>query len=430
LKFQLKPKQQEFVSAIEQFPAYIAAIGTGKTTALINRSMILSTVPNSLGVIVRKNFVDLRDSTMRDFELYTGLTISKDTKEVRLPNNSIIMFRHGDELPVLKNLNLAWFGIEQAEEFNDSNSWDMLTMRLRRAVPFRTGFLIANADGHNWVWKKWVENGAPKNHRCTQATTYEFQDILPPDYIKNLEANLPKKLFNRYVMNSHEEFEGLVYDEYLESRDTIEPFTIPKDWERGFVLDHGFRNPTAVLFYAIDYDGNVFIYNEHYKRELPISEHARIIKTLTDKTTGYADPSIFNKTMSRGSYMYSIADEYSEFGITLNPALRSAEDASIARVNEFFKAGRIKIFKNNINTIKEVGNWKWKEMRPGVSLNLKEEPEDKDNHACDALKYLISSRFSKTENPKEKIKVDSLEYYDNHLQQIKLRQERNSSPVW
>src|SRR3990167_3161391 len=112
------------------------------------------------------------------------------------------MFRHGDELPVLKNLNLGWFAIEQAEEFSDSLPWDMLIQRLRRQVPFRSGFLIANANGHNWVWDKWIKNGAAENHRTIQATTYDFADILPKDYIKNLEKNLPVRMFNMYVMNS------------------------------------------------------------------------------------------------------------------------------------------------------------------------------------------------------------------------------------
>ena len=390
MKFKLTTKQAEFIGCAEHFPAYIGAVGTGKSTSLIIKALFHSQEsPKNLGVIVRKNFTDLRDSTIKDFELYTGFKVSEQKKECVLPNGSSILFRHGDELPVLKNLNLGFFGIEQAEEFADDTPWQFLKMRLRRDCKFRTGFIVANTNGHNWIYDLWKKNGSPKDHQLIEATTHEHKHILPADYFTTLET-LPKKLYNRYVMNSWEEAEGLVYDEYLESRDVIEPFTIPEQWEKGFCLDHGFRNPTAILWYAIDYDGNIFFYDEHYKRETPISQHAEEIKKR-GILAGIADPSIFNKTMSRNDYMYSIADEYQEHGINLRAALKSKEDASIARVNEFFKAGKIKIFKNLVNTIQEVGNWKWKEVKPG--LNAKEEPQDLNNHACDAIKYTISSRF-------------------------------------
>ena len=151
MQFKLKPQQFEFIGAPEQFVAYVAGIGTGKTTALIAKAMFhAQESPNNLGLIVRKNFVDLRDSTIRDFEDYTGIKVNRETKEAKLSNGSVIMFRHGDELPVLKNLNLGFFGFEQAEEFGDSLPWDMLMQRLRRNVKFRTGFLIAIANDRDW----------------------------------------------------------------------------------------------------------------------------------------------------------------------------------------------------------------------------------------------------------------------------------------
>lgn len=371
---------------------------------------------NNLCLIVRKNFVDLRDSTMKDFRDYTGLSINEDKKEAFVPQTkSTVMFRHGDELPVLKNLNLGCYGIEQAEEFGDSTAWDMLLQRLRRDVKFRTGFLIANANGHNWIYNKWVKNGAPKNHLLIEATTYDFKDILPADYIENLEANLPAKMFRRYVLNSHEEAEGLVFDEFLESSHVVEPFDIPDSWERGFVLDHGFRNPTAVLYYAIDHDGNVIIYDEHYEREKPVSHHAECIKGKMARPTGYADPSIFSKTQSKGNYIFSIADEYQEHGVTLIPALREEENAAISRVNEFFKAGRIKVFRTCSNFIHEISNWKWEAPKAGNTLNLKERPQDKDNHLMDGLKYLIQSRFSAPIKKEPEAPRNSAAHYINHL---------------
>ena len=380
--FKLKKPQVEFIGSCDQFVSYVGGIGTGKSLSLISKALFHSQeTPGNLGVIVRKNFTDLRNSTIRDFETYTGVKVNESTHEAKLPNGSSILFIHGDVLDSLKNINCGFFGIEQAEEFPDSTTWDFLVMRLRRQCKFRSGFLIANANGHNWVYKKFIAEKRP-NHSCIQAKTHDFADILPPDYIKNLETTLPERLYRRYVLNSHEVTEGLVYDEYSEDRNLEDDIIVPDTWEKGFVLDHGFRNPTAVLWYAIDHDGNIWLYDEHYERERPVSHHARcILERGLD--SGICDPSVLNQTQSKGSQILSIADEYREYGVTLTPALREEEYARIARVNEFFRSGRIKVCRKMRHFREEIAAWKWREVKPSqANLNLPEVPEDRDNHLC------------------------------------------------
>lgn len=426
--FNLKRPQIDFIGAPEQFAAYVGAIGTGKSTSLISKALLHShETKGNLGVIVRKNFTDLRNSTIRDFETYTGVKVNESTHEAKLPNGSSILFIHGDVLDSLKNINCGFFGIEQAEEFSDSTTWDFLVMRLRRQCKFRSGFLIANANGHNWIWKKFIKDGCPPNHKLVEAVTADFADILPPDYLTNLKATLPDRLYRRYVLNSHDEMAGLVYDEYHEDVHLIQPFEVPVDWERGFILDHGYRNPTAVLWYAIDHDGNVVLYDEHYKTETPISDHAQAIKDrgLTD---GYADPSIFAQTQQKQGKVYSIADEYQDFGVTLMSAIREEEKAALSRVNEMFKAKKIKVMSHLTNFREEIGGWKWKE--PSATkrdMNLPEEPEDKNNHLMDCLKYLIQSRFPASEIKKDKPGRYSLEWMESREEFIKQQRKRRAA---
>lgn len=429
MKFKLRKQQTQFVGAEEQFTAYIGGIGTGKTTALIAKALFHSwESPGNLGVIVRKNFTDLRTSTIKDFTEYTGIKVNEQNHEAKLPNGSTILFIHGDVLESLKNINAGFIGIEQADDFGDSSAWDMLIQRLRRQVKFRTGFLIANANGHNWVYDKFVKpmlDGKHRpNHLCVQATTYDFKDILPPDYIPNLEANLPARMFKRFVMNSHEIAEGRVYDEYDEEKHVVEPFEIPETWEKGFCLDHGFRNPTAVIWYAIDYDGNLIFYDEYYQTEKPISHHAEQIKT-GKLCNGIADPSIFSKTQSKGLSVYSIADEYREYGVNLSPATKEVEIAAIARVNEFFKSGKVKIFRTLTSLRHECANWKWKPIKPGNDpKNITEEPEDYANHGADCVKYVIQTRYANSVKPVPKPERYSLAYYDEQEKFRKAEEER------
>ena len=260
-----KVYQDGFFTSQKRFPAMIAAWGTGKTMCAILKGYILSKAfKNNLGLIVRKNFTDLRDSTLKDFEKYTGLKVPQHTKEIHLPNGSTIMFRHGDEISGLQNINLGWAYIEQAEEFDSDDIFQMLRGRLRRDLEpdegvwddkfFRIGdrykpyieavqrnkmqqcFIIANANGHNWCWQYWIKKDIPKikddilkelsaesniseselmamtsvdQYDYFGATTFENRENLPDSFIADLmklKVESPEK-YEQYVLNSHEAFD-------------------------------------------------------------------------------------------------------------------------------------------------------------------------------------------------------------------------------
>ena len=64
---------------------------------------------------------------------------------------------------------------------------------------------------------------------------------------------------------------------------------------------------------------------------------------------------------------------------------------NIVTVNSLFKQRRLFICSNCVNLIWELKNYKFKEAKMGAEKNLDETPIDKDNHAIDALLYLIQA---------------------------------------
>ena len=123
------PFQSKFVYSTKRYPALVAGIGTGKTYMLLLKIWsFCQENSNSLSLIVRKEFTDLRDSTIKDFERYFEVKISSD-KNCKFPNGSVIMFRHASEIAVLKNINLSIFGLEQAEEFEDDSTFTIILDR-------------------------------------------------------------------------------------------------------------------------------------------------------------------------------------------------------------------------------------------------------------------------------------------------------------
>lgn len=232
LQIEPKPFQDGFLNTKVRYPAFVAAWGTGKTLFAILRGLRLSTIPNNLGLIVRNEFTDLRDSTIRDFEEYTALKVGSD-KDVTLPDGSKIMFRHGKELDVLKNINLGWFLIEQAEEFDTDDQFQFLRGRLRRAKTLHCGMVIANVKGHNWIWRTWKANPPSDEYKLWEATTFDNASNLPESYIKDLETmkNESPVHYNRFVLNSWDELEEgdivIQYSDIIESQkvNIIQPFT-------------------------------------------------------------------------------------------------------------------------------------------------------------------------------------------------------------
>ena len=295
-RIELLKFQQPFFESRARYPGFIGGWGSGKTMLLILKALWLSrSCKDNLGVIVRKKFVDLRDSTMRDFEKYTGLTILQGRKEIVVPGtNSLIMFRHGDELADLQNINLGWFAIEQAEEFDNADGFDQLRGRLRRECTvdkrwkpnpeykeygdwLKTpggkcqGMVIANANGHNWVWRRWVKgiqgveegDADPEARLCPKDPYYEgfmantFDNKrLRPDFLedlKHLAIENPKK-YRRFVLNSQDEtnIEGSIYGERLDEIERLGrvcPCPLDTSLPVHVVMDPGYH--TAMWFFQI-----------------------------------------------------------------------------------------------------------------------------------------------------------------------------------
>lgn len=195
LQYKLEPWQDGFIFSPKRFPGMFSSWATGKTMSLIFRAMIYSQhIPNNLGVIFRKEYTDLRDSTVKDFEKYTGLTVNS-SREVVLENGSTILFRHLEELNNIQNMNLGWYGLEQADEVDSDREFFMLFGRLRRQVqpsdafkalglPERSGFVIANA-GDYWARKLWKDEPM-EDSACFEATTWDNKHNLPQDFLDSL----------------------------------------------------------------------------------------------------------------------------------------------------------------------------------------------------------------------------------------------------
>ena len=250
--------QDNFMFSDAKFPAFVGAWGTGKSFAGIQRALILSEEsPGNMGVIFRREFTDLRDSTLKDFESYTNLRASAE-RSVTLPNKSVILFRHLEEIQgTMQNMNLGWFWIEQAEELDTDAQFFVLHGRLRRNVKRRTGFITANTNGHNWIYKLWKIAG-DADYPLFEADSFQASAYLPEDTLKSwreLEKKKPK-VYRRFVLNSWDESDAvdvIIQPEHVE-RAMRNDVIIRTPLRRLVSIDVARFGDDRTTFYAIEGD--------------------------------------------------------------------------------------------------------------------------------------------------------------------------------
>lgn len=285
LKIELKSFQDKFLFCQKRFPALIAGIGTGKTFMLLLKIwMYCEQYPNSLALIVRKEFSDLRDSTLKDFTRYFGV-VADSNKEYHFKNGSVIMFRHGSEINVLKNINLSIAGIEQAEEFETEEVFNFVRDRLRRDnAPYRQLCMIANANGHNWMWRLWINNPSSEEYKHWIATTFDNEDNLPKDFmndVKRMEKDAPNH-FKQYVLNSFEEVDAddllFTYQKLLDS--TKLEFDYSGQAKRILSVDVARYGEDETVFNIIESKGVINweqIHLEHWKNKSLMETTGKVI---------------------------------------------------------------------------------------------------------------------------------------------------------
>jgi len=444
------PKQEEFHGMRKKFRFFVGGWGNGKTSAGVVEALMLAIEhPGSTGLICRKTRPELKATTQHHFFNggggdrvgdYEGCpkelirTFNKTEGKLELINGSVIHFWPLDEPQKLSNMNLGWFLVDQAEEVPEE-MFIMLRGRLRQRNAPRCGLILANPEGHNWIWMYCVQRPVDFPEMGMVHAKTKDNPMLPKDYIESLEK-MPKAWVERFMEGSFDVFSGQIWPEFDVDVHTIKPFEIPMEWEVIEGIDHGRRNPTAVLWAALDDKGNCFIVDEHYEAGQLVAYHAK--KILQNRvhfklpTYTVIDASAAQKDPNTGR---SVIDEYWDHGIPTIPSDRHVA-ARINRIAEWFmldpehphpvtgefrKEGwpRLYIFKNCVELIEHIQQYQWKKKPPTQEADAKEEPLAKDDHDVDCLGYILMTRPNPTTIPEpEKMKTPAEIYWERHRERM------------
>ncbi|HHU43794.1 MAG: phage terminase large subunit [Bacillota bacterium] len=198
------------------------------------------------------------------------------------------------------------------------------------------------------------------------------------------EATLATRRYGRFMQN-----QGLVYGTFDENIHVIEPFDVPHEWYDKISIDPGLNNPLSAHFYAVDFDGRIYVVAEHYEKGKDIDYHANAILDIAKSLNWHFSPSghlealidsAANQRTLAGSK--SVSQLFYEKGIAVNTNVKKDLFSGISRVKDYFSARppRIFIFKNCVNMIRELKSYWW---------GKGDTPLKKDDHAMDDLRYYI-----------------------------------------
>lgn len=197
---------------------------------------------------------------------------------------------------------------------------------------------------------------------------------------------------------------GLVYKKFDKKIHVVEPFIPPIDWRWYLSLDHGYNNPTAVLWHAVSSNDHAVTFDEWYYNEKTLDEVALGVKQKIEahiKAGGkepelkVADPAIAQRSAHEGT---SIQTEYSKRGLYL--ALGNNDvTTGVAKIQNYLRNDLetgtpfYTITENCTNYISEMEKLRWRTYASKKMMynnNPQEHIHKKDDHACDAARYFFS----------------------------------------
>lgn len=418
------PKQEQFLGMAmdpskAKYIAYVGGVGSGKTLIGCITTLTWAFLYPGDYLVCRQFFPELKMTTYKTFleicppELIEENRVADMQIRIRALNGKIsnVYFRPAEEPDKFRSLNLSGFYLDEANQISEE-AYMLLQGRLRGGG-IRKGIITTNPKGHDWIYRWHLK----KDHLNDPLFKEQFQLImapstenihLPDGYVKGMLASWSEERIQREIYGSFDAFEGAVYPEFRRDVHVVRPFRIPHDWRRDIRIDHGFRNPACVGFYATSPDGEVYLYKELYVREYLIEEIIKgskkegkkgilDIAVHTEKfETAKIDPSVKATRGRRGGSEY---DEYMEYWPKKFPPLQLAQNdvaLGIQRVKSYLKIqpnGKplLYVFSTCTNTIEEFCSYQWEEQTSASSgrKNESEKPRKVNDHAMDQLRYMI-----------------------------------------
>tara|TARA_R100000458_G_C8276283_1_gene251537 strand:+ start:1552 stop:3105 length:1554 start_codon:yes stop_codon:yes gene_type:complete len=278
-----------------------------------------------------------------------------------------------------------------------------------------------------------------------EGSTYENKENLEKDFIKTLESTYRGQMKDRFLLGKWASYEGLVYPHFDEDIHVMQHHHVVDYYNRlvmqGAIMsylegyDYGLAVPYCYMVGFVDNFGNVFLMDGGYEKEVPLQAHFDKIAEIRshyriDRSNHIlADPDIFRRKSAGSKSLVgrSINDMFTEEGIYCERGNNNKANG-IVKITQYlipqehhqhpilgtFGSPYLFVSDKLEFCINEFNDYYWKKDTTGAQVD---EPVDKDDHAMDTVKYMMSHRpnISKVILPPQKKDVGWMKWGERDL---------------
>jgi len=426
--------QEEFLSASERDVLYGGAAGGGKSFALLADPLRYCTNPNHRGLLLRRTLDELTELIDKSRQLYPkafpGAKFRESKSTWHFPSGATIWFTYLDkdkDVTRFQGQAFNWIGIDEITQYPTPYVWDYLRSRLRSTDPELQQNLYmrctANPGGIGgwWIKKMYIDVGEhnkpfpasdvetgkpflwPQGHekegeplfyrRFIPARLTDNPFLMADGQYEAMLRSLPEIERKRLLEGDWDVADGAAFPEFSRAKHVVEPFDLPTNWPRIRAADYGYASPSCVLWGAIDWDNNIWIYRELYVKQLTAEQLAdKILEAeQLDPLPHYTvlDSSCWNKT----GFGPSIAETMMRCGVRWTPSDRNRIQGKMEIHRRLAddprtEEPRLRVFSNCSNTIKQLA------AIPLSKTNSEDVDTKAEDHAYDALRYMLMTRMT------------------------------------
>jgi len=295
---------------------------------------------------------------------------------------SIIQLRGWESVETARGQHFDFLVLDEIASMK--NFWSNWQEVLRPTLIDTKGetLFISTPKGFNHFYDLCNQELKDKDYKAFHFTSYD-NPFLPVEEIDTMKATMSQEEFQQEVMASFQKTQGLVYKEF--SRESHLYEELPNiELKKIAGIDFGFVNPAAVL--DIRTNGDKFwVEGEWYKKERTDIQIAEYVAGM-GFDEAYPDPE-----------SPQAVEELKRKNVNIREVIKGKDsvEAGIKKIKELLISRRLMINKQCVNLIAEFEMYSYDDKDGEV--NKKEKPIKANDHALDALRYVVSMYIKQPE---------------------------------
>jgi len=281
--------QTDFLAAGEQDVLYGGSAGGGKSYAMLVDPLRYMHIKEHRALLLRKSMPELRELIDKSRELYpkafAGAKFREVEKTWRFPSGASLEFGYLDrdaDVYRYQGQSYTWIGIDELTQYPTEFPLQYLQSRLRTTNNQIQCYIRCTANpggvGGHWVKKRYLDPSPPNEsfigqdkitRRFIPARLEDNPFLASDGKYEQMLMSLPVVQRKQLLEGNWDVAEGAAFVEFDYDNHVIEPFTLPKHWERVKGIDYGYAAESACVWAALDpSDETLIIYRELYQKGL------------------------------------------------------------------------------------------------------------------------------------------------------------------